>query len=141
AFHKEAGGVMDKEIQSESVRAAQVNLPENDIKALLLPVALVSKGLSTRDETGKVVEAPDENLGASFGVPAGMIFLMFMLVLLGATPLMQAVVEEKMQRIAEVLLGSIGPFHLMLGKLLGMVGVSLTLAAVYLGGAFWAAHR
>jgi len=30
-----------------------------------------------------------------------------MLVLVGATPLMQAVVEEKMQRIAEVLLGSI----------------------------------
>jgi len=29
----------------------------------------------------------------------------------------------------------------MLGKLLGMVGVSLTLAAVYLGGAYWAAYR
>jgi ABC-2 type transport system permease protein len=70
-----------------------------------------------------------------------MIMLMFMLVLLGATPLMQGVVEEKMQRIAEVLLGSVRPFELMMGKLIGMVGVSLTLAAVYLGGAYWAAVR
>ncbi|HEV3116276.1 MAG TPA: ABC transporter permease [Gemmataceae bacterium] len=141
AFHKWARGVLNKEVQSERIQAAHVNLSENDIKSLLLPVELVSKGLSTMDEKGNIVEAPDENLAASFGVPAGMIFLMFMLILLGATPLMQAVVEEKMQRIAEVLLGSIGPFDLMLGKLLGMVGVSLTLAAVYLGGAFWAAHR
>ncbi len=42
---------------------------------------------------------------------------------------MQGVVEEKMQRIAEVLLGSVRPFQLMLGKLLGMTGVSLTIAA------------
>jgi ABC-type Na+ efflux pump permease subunit len=33
------------------------------------------------------------------------------------------------------------PFELMLGKLLGMTGVSLTITAVYLGGAWWAAHR
>ena len=43
--------------------------------------------------------------------------------------------EEKMQRIAEVLLGSVNPFQLMMGKLLGMVGVSMTILAVYLGGA------
>ena len=67
--------------------------------------------------------------------------LMFMVVLMCATPLMQGVVEEKMQRIAEVLLGSVQPFPLMMGKLLGMAGVSLTIAAVYLGGAYWAAHH
>ena len=66
--------------------------------------------------------------------------LMFMMVLVGATPLMQGVVEEKMQRIAEVLLGSIRPFGLMLGKLIGTVGVSLTLAGVYLGAGYWAAQ-
>jgi ABC-2 type transport system permease protein len=64
-----------------------------------------------------------------------------MLVLMTATPLMQGVVEEKMQRIAEVLLGSVSPFGLMLGKLLGMTAVSLTIACVYLGGGYWAAHR
>jgi ABC-2 type transport system permease protein len=63
--------------------------------------------------------------------------LMFLVVMVGATPLMQGIIEEKMQRIAEVLLGSVRPFELMMGKLLGMMAVSLTLAAVYLGGAYW----
>jgi ABC-2 type transport system permease protein len=54
---------------------------------------------------------------------------------------MQGVVEEKMQRIAEVLLGSVEPFDLMMGKLLGLVGVSVTLAVVYLSGGYWALNH
>jgi ABC-2 type transport system permease protein len=73
--------------------------------------------------------------------PFGLLMLMFMVVMVGATPLMQGVVEEKMQRIAEVLLGSVRPFQLMFGKLLGTVGVSLTLVAVYIGGAYYAANK
>ena len=65
-----------------------------------------------------------------------MMMLMLMVVMVGASPLVQSVLEEKMQRIAEVLLGSIPPFQLMMGKLLGTVGVSLTISAVYLGGAY-----
>ena len=52
-----------------------------------------------------------------------MMMLMLMVVMVGASPLVQSVLEEKMQRIAEVLLGSIPPFQLMMGKLLGTVGV------------------
>ena len=62
--------------------------------------------------------------------------LMFMLLFVGGTPAMQGVVEEKMQRIAEMVLGSVRPFELMMGKLLGLMGVSLTLAALYLAGAY-----
>jgi ABC-2 type transport system permease protein len=51
---------------------------------------------------------------------------------------MQGVVEEKMQRIAEVLLGSVTPFQLMMGKLIGLMGVSLTLSAIYLTGGYFA---
>src|SRR5262249_22110748 len=53
----------------------------------------------------------------------------------------QGVVEEKTQRIAEVLLGSVHPFELMLGKLLGLVGVSLTVAGIYLIGIYVLASR
>jgi ABC-2 type transport system permease protein len=54
---------------------------------------------------------------------------------------MQGVIEEKSQRIAEVLLGSVRPFTLMLGKLLGTVGVATTLSVVYLGGAYIVAQH
>jgi ABC-2 type transport system permease protein len=103
---------------------------------------LESRELSTRNPaTGKVEEGRQQNPAAAFLVPFGVMMLMFMGILLSATPLMQGVVEEKMQRIAEVLLGSVRPFDLMLGKLLGMTAVSLTITAVYLGGAWWAAGR
>jgi ABC-2 type transport system permease protein len=49
-------------------------------------------------------------------------------------PLLNAVMEEKSQRIAEVVLGSAKPFQFMLGKVLGAVAVSLTGAVVYVVG-------
>jgi ABC-type Na+ efflux pump permease subunit len=48
--------------------------------------------------------------------------------------MLNSVMEEKTQRIAEVLLGSIKPFQFMLGKLIGGIGVSLTSTVVYLVG-------
>ena len=47
--------------------------------------------------------------------------LMFMMIMMGAQPLLESVMEEKSQRIAEVMLGSVEPFQFMLGKLLGGV--------------------
>src|SRR5207248_6583603 len=107
----------------------------------LKPVSLQFEGLTTIDAQGRVREATEADKIASVAVPLALMLLMFMMVMMSATPMMQGVVEEKMQRIAEVLLGSVRPFQLMLGKLLGMTGVSLTMASVYLGGALWAAHR
>ncbi|MDO8630404.1 MAG: ABC transporter permease, partial [Phycisphaerales bacterium] len=78
---------------------------------------------------------------ANVFVPLGLMMLMLMVVMVGASPLVQSVLEEKTLRIAEVLLGSVPPFQLMMGKLLGMVGVSLTIVTVYLVGAFYAIHQ
>jgi ABC-2 type transport system permease protein len=39
--------------------------------------------------------------------------------------------EEKNEKIAEVLLGTITPFQFMMGKVLGGIGVSLTTATIY----------
>jgi ABC-2 type transport system permease protein len=99
-------------------------------------------GLSERDpKTGAINDPPRVHAIARFAVPAGLVALMFVIIMLSTQPAMQGVVEEKMQRIAEVLLGSIPPFQLMMGKLLGLLGVSLTVAAAYLAGAYWAARE
>ncbi|MCE9532079.1 MAG: ABC transporter permease, partial [Planctomycetes bacterium] len=78
---------------------------------------------------------------ANFLLPGVLIGLMLMVVMVGATPAMQGIVEEKGQRIAEVLLGSLSPFELMAGKLIGVIGVSLTMATVYLIGGYVVADR
>ncbi len=140
AFARLAERAVEKQVRDDLSKAK--GLSEQEQKLLLQPARLQSKGLSERDpQTGAITEASEQSRLASVAAPAGLMMLMFMVVLMGATPLMQGVVEEKMQRIAEVLLGSVRPFELMMGKLIGMAGVSLTITAVYMSGAIWAAER
>lgn len=139
-FYRWAEQVLNQAIWQSRCETAGIS--REKLTEIVQPVPLVIKGLARRNPvTGEIEEGKDENEIASILIPGGLMALMFMLILVGATPLMNGIVEEKMQRIAEVLLGSVRPFELMLGKLLGMVAVSVTLSAVYLGGAYWAANR
>jgi ABC-2 type transport system permease protein len=70
----------------------------------------------------------------AFAMPAITMFMLFGLVMASAPQLLNSVIEEKTSRISEVLLGSVGAFHLMLGKLLGSVAVTMVLAVLYVGG-------
>ena len=88
--------------------------------------------------TGEVKAARQENEFATIGVPLLAILAMMMLVLMGSMPLLQSVLEEKSQRIAEVLLGCATPWEIMAGKLLGGVAVTLTAMLFYGGAGFTA---
>ncbi len=58
--------------------------------------------------------------------------LIFIGVMMGGTGLMTSTVEEKSNRVIEVLLAAVSPLELMYGKLLGQLGLGLTLTTVYL---------
>lgn len=132
--------VVNADVQQQ--RASMEKLDWAMVAGVIQPVPLRSKGLTRTDSrTGAITEAADENPLNTILVPMGLTVLMLMMLMVGTSPLMQSVMEEKMLRIAEVLLGSVRPFQIMAGKLIGMVGVSLTSVGVYLSGAFWAAHR
>jgi ABC-2 type transport system permease protein len=60
-----------------------------------------------------------------------MMMVLFFSVMSSAPQLLNSVIEEKMSRISEVLIGSVTPFELMAGKLMGSVAISLLLAAMY----------
>jgi len=61
----------------------------------------------------------------------GAFFLYFML-LIYSVSVMRATLEEKTSRVVEVVISSMKPWHLMLGKLLGVGAVGLTQMAVWL---------
>jgi ABC-2 type transport system permease protein len=139
-FPKWAEATLSADVFSK--RADKKNIALVEVTAIVQPVPLLNKGLTERDpRTGEIREAPDQNPIVAFLLPGGLVILMFMVVLMGSAPLLHGVMEEKMQRIAEVLLGSVRPFQLMLGKLLGMTAMSLTMGGVYLAGAFWAVQH
>jgi ABC-2 type transport system permease protein len=95
-----------------------------------------SLGLLERDEAGGIKEAAAVDRLRTFAIPAAFMLVMFLLVMSSSPQLLNSVIEEKMSRISEVLVASITPFQLMMGKLMGSVGVSLVLASIYLAGGY-----
>jgi ABC-2 type transport system permease protein len=122
-------------------RMEAADLPFMKVMPLLRPPTLSNRGLARLDDAGAIVEMPRDSQFASFLMPMVLLMLMFLIVMVGASPLTANLVEEKQLRIAEVLLGSVRPFELMMGKLVGGVGVALTLGLIYFGGAYAAASQ
>lgn len=58
-------------------------------------------------------------------------FFLYMVILLYAVAVMRATLEEKTNRIVEVIISSMKPWHLMLGKIVGVGAVSMTQMAVW----------
>lgn len=59
-------------------------------------------------------------------------FFLYMVILLYAVSVMRATLEEKTSRVVEVIISSMKPWHLMLGKIIGVGAVSMTQMAVWL---------
>lgn len=124
--------------------AARLNQSQVTIDAItqLAGSLVVPRGLAEKDATtGAITFEPRKNEIVIIVLPLVMVVLMFIVVLVGASPLTTNIIEEKQLRIAEVLLGSVTPFQLMMGKLLGGVATSLTLGVIYVTGAFIVAQR
>ena len=125
--------VINQHLRNERLRYADVDPEIVDIAARPLP--MTGMGLVTSAQQGRATRAQPQNdpLRAIF-VPLGVMLLMFAVIFMAAQPMLESVLEEKSQRIAEVLLGSVSSFQLMLGKLLGTVSGSLTVFVIYIVG-------
>ena len=64
--------------------------------------------------------------GLAFGMGFGVNFLMYMLIAIYGSILMQGIIEEKTNRIVEVIVSSVRPFQLLLGKTLAIASVGIT---------------
>ncbi|MBL7741528.1 MAG: ABC transporter permease [Chitinophagaceae bacterium] len=69
-------------------------------------------------------ETADSGVASTIGYVAG--FLIYLILLIYGSQVMMGVMEEKTNRIAEVIVSSVKPFQLMLGKILGIGLVALT---------------
>ena len=81
---------------------------------------------------GAKVESAIET-GARLGLGYILVFVLYMFVLIYANSIMRSVLEEKTTRIVEVIISSIKPHQLLLGKLVGVCSVCLTMFAVWVG--------
>jgi ABC-2 type transport system permease protein len=68
------------------------------------------------------------------GMVAGFVgaFMLYMVILLYGMQVMRAVLEEKTTRIVEIIISTVKPWQLMLGKILGVGAVGLTQLAIWM---------
>lgn len=89
-------------------------------------IGLVERGIEvvSLKVTEKGIEADSSQASAMVGYAAG--FMIYMLIFLYGTMVMRGVVEEKANRIIEVIASSARPFEIMMGKVVGIGLVGLT---------------
>ena len=111
----------------------------NDIEDLISNQKLKASGISQQDldklktaidiDTKKINELgaeEDSSAGASTVIAYVAGILMFMFIMLYGIQVMRGVIEEKTSRIVEVMISSVKPFQLMMGKIIGIALVGLT---------------
>jgi ABC-2 type transport system permease protein len=76
------------------------------------------------------------NAGVASGVGYITAFLIYFILLIYGSQVMMGVLEEKTNRIAEVMVSSVRPFQLMLGKIIGISLVALTQFLLWIVFAF-----
>jgi ABC-2 type transport system permease protein len=101
---------LENKIRDLKIEQLQVDIEK--IKAADTKVEMVSENFSG-EKSSKIGSVLRMIAGGGFG------YLIFMFIIIYGTSVMRSVIEEKTSRIIEVIISSVKPFHLMLGKILG----------------------
>ncbi|MFN0275966.1 MAG: ABC transporter permease [Chitinophagales bacterium] len=123
---------------TEQVSITTRSYIENILADKFLDINITNKGL-TRNELEKfrpIVSIDDEIIGgdgteksdAAVATGIGYVsgFLIYIVLLIYGSLVMRGVMEEKQNRIVEVMISSVKPFQLMMGKIIGIGLVGLT---------------
>lgn len=117
--------VLSKELSSQKLEAFQSDQVKQILQAIHTTVDM---------ETVKLENGGTEKKGNS-GVKMAMAyvgaFLIYIFILMYGVQVMRGVMEEKSNRIVEVIISSVKPFELMMGKVLGVAGAALLQFAIW----------
>jgi ABC-2 type transport system permease protein len=124
--------VMRQQIANYLSRAAtKERLKDRGVDPKLYEAARVQVDLDPHE--AKDVESGEsgKNVGFNIAVSATFFFLIYMSIFIYGASIMRGVLEEKNNRIVEVIVSSVRPTTLMLGKILGIGLVGLTQYSVW----------
>lgn len=90
-------------------------------------------------ETSKVVDGKLTGVSgaASFALAYAMSFVLYVALLLYGIQVMNSIIEEKNNRVVEVLVSSVTPLQLMLGKVIGVGSAGLLQLGIWVGSAMY----
>jgi ABC-2 type transport system permease protein len=113
-------------------RMEQLGIEEKTLDLLDVSV-VIDPDQVNRKEGAKPQEKAFTSLTSAVASGIGMVvgILMYLMVFINGSMVMRSVMEEKTSRIVEVMISSVKPFQLMLGKLIGVGGVGITQLLVW----------
>ncbi len=119
-IENEIAGQISSIIESEKLKAYNIEDIDAILEAIETPISLRVKQLGESGETKESSSVLNIALAYIFG------FLIYMFVFLYGNMVMQGVIEEKSNKVMEVMVSSVKPFQLMMGKILGIASVAVT---------------
>ncbi|MDF1559511.1 MAG: ABC transporter permease [Bacteroidales bacterium] len=119
-------GSLEKEIEKQKLLAYNIENLDEILHTINTSVRIQTIKM---DESGSTRET---STGISMALAYLGGFLMYMLVFMFGSMVMRGVIEEKTNRIVEVIISSVKPVQLMLGKIIGVALVGLTQFALWI---------
>jgi ABC-2 type transport system permease protein len=114
---------IDNSIELKRLQSA--NIPREQYRSIKSAISIENKVFNGKEEKKNVAI-----VAQTVSFACGM--LIYVIMLIYGTMVMRGVMEEKISRIAEVMVSSVKPFQLMMGKIIGIGAVGLTQFAIWI---------
>lgn len=108
--------VRERRLEQFDLPAEVYNMVRSGVRFRVMEVGEPGEG--SRDASGRAIGLIGYGMGIAFGI--------FLLVTVYGGMVMQAVMEEKSSRMAEILVSNVRPFDLLMGKIIALFLVALT---------------
>ncbi|MCR9183500.1 MAG: ABC transporter permease [Flavobacteriaceae bacterium] len=111
-----------------------IKLENDGVDLLKIETSKTNVDIKIENYQGEQTSKMSSWIKAIFGGAAGYLLMMFIIIY--GNMVMRSVIEEKTNRIIEIIISSVKPYHLMMGKIIGtsLAGVTQFLIWVVLGG-------
>ena len=115
-------------------RFTDLKLEQGGVDMEIIDASKTSINILQESYEGEKTSKIDNILRLAFGGIAG--YLLFMFIIIYGNMIMRSVIEEKTSRIIEVIISSVKPIQLMIGKIIGtsLAGITQFVVWVILGG-------
>ncbi len=105
--------------QIKDLKMQRLNIDQKILDSLKTNVSIRTVKISAGGQE------KSSNSGVLFGIGMAGGILMYMFIFIYGAQIMQGIIEEKMSKVVEVIVSSVRPFQLMMGKIIGLASVGL----------------
>lgn len=126
-FESKLESKIERAIENERISSHNID----DLRAIMESVKASVSLQTLRNDESMEGESQIHSSALSTAMGYGLGFVLYMFLMIYGSMVMMSVIEEKSSRVLEILVSSVSPFKLMLGKILGIASVAITQIAIW----------